>query len=126
VRPAKIATVDAGPFTMSRHAKNECYRDEGELVMDHAAAVNAEIRDLKGRQGRCNPARRALAAGALQEGQISLRLGIPVWSDWVAAHYRWRPASPHLGIAPINILCVGRAKQKLGEKVFVGALASAF
>jgi 5-methyltetrahydropteroyltriglutamate--homocysteine methyltransferase len=36
-----------GPFTMSRQAKNEFYKDEEELVMDYAAAVNAEIRDLK-------------------------------------------------------------------------------
>jgi 5-methyltetrahydropteroyltriglutamate--homocysteine methyltransferase len=36
-----------GPFTMSRQAKNEYYKDEEELVMDYAAAVNAEIRDLK-------------------------------------------------------------------------------
>ena len=32
---------------MSRQAKNEYYKDEEELVMDYAAAVNAEIRDLK-------------------------------------------------------------------------------
>jgi 5-methyltetrahydropteroyltriglutamate--homocysteine methyltransferase len=36
-----------GPFTMSRQAKNEFYKDEEELVMDYATAVNAEIRDLK-------------------------------------------------------------------------------
>jgi 5-methyltetrahydropteroyltriglutamate--homocysteine methyltransferase len=36
-----------GPFTMSRQAKNDYYRDEEELVMDYAAAVNAELRDLK-------------------------------------------------------------------------------
>ena len=36
-----------GPFTMSRQAKNEYYKDEDELVMDYAAAVNAEVRDLK-------------------------------------------------------------------------------
>src|SRR5205823_9735713 len=36
-----------GPFTMSRQTKNEFYQDEEELVMDYAAAVNAEIRDLK-------------------------------------------------------------------------------
>src|SRR5919108_5384397 len=36
-----------GPFTMSRQAKNEYYKDEEELVMDYAAAVNAELRDLK-------------------------------------------------------------------------------
>jgi len=32
---------------MSRQAKNEFYKDEEELVMDYAAAVNAEVRDLK-------------------------------------------------------------------------------
>jgi 5-methyltetrahydropteroyltriglutamate--homocysteine methyltransferase len=36
-----------GPFTMSRQAKNEFYQDEEELVADYAAAVNAELRDLK-------------------------------------------------------------------------------
>jgi 5-methyltetrahydropteroyltriglutamate--homocysteine methyltransferase len=36
-----------GPFTMSRQASNEYYKDEEELVMDYAAAVNAEVRDLK-------------------------------------------------------------------------------
>jgi 5-methyltetrahydropteroyltriglutamate--homocysteine methyltransferase len=36
-----------GPFTMSRQAKNEFYEDEEALVMDYAAAVNAELRDLK-------------------------------------------------------------------------------
>jgi 5-methyltetrahydropteroyltriglutamate--homocysteine methyltransferase len=36
-----------GPFTMSRQAKNEYYQDEEALVMDYAAAVNAELRDLK-------------------------------------------------------------------------------
>ncbi len=43
--PIKITLP--GPFTMSRQAKNEFYRDEEELVMDYAAAVNAELRDLK-------------------------------------------------------------------------------
>jgi 5-methyltetrahydropteroyltriglutamate--homocysteine methyltransferase len=36
-----------GPFTMSRQANNDFYKDEEELVMDYAAAVNVEIRDLK-------------------------------------------------------------------------------
>jgi 5-methyltetrahydropteroyltriglutamate--homocysteine methyltransferase len=36
-----------GPFTMSRQASNEFYDDEEELVMDLAAAVNEEARDLK-------------------------------------------------------------------------------
>jgi 5-methyltetrahydropteroyltriglutamate--homocysteine methyltransferase len=36
-----------GPFTLSQQAKNEFYADEEELAMDYAAAVNAELRDLK-------------------------------------------------------------------------------
>ena len=44
---AKSRSRLPGPFTMSRQAKNEFYKDEEELVMDYAAAVNAEIRDLK-------------------------------------------------------------------------------
>jgi hypothetical protein len=52
-----------GPFTMSRQAKSEFYKDEEELVMNYAAAV----RDLKA-VGRCDPARRALTA-ALPTGE---------------------------------------------------------
>jgi 5-methyltetrahydropteroyltriglutamate--homocysteine methyltransferase len=36
-----------GPFTLSQQAKNEFYRDEEEMAMDYAVAVNAELRDLK-------------------------------------------------------------------------------
>jgi 5-methyltetrahydropteroyltriglutamate--homocysteine methyltransferase len=36
-----------GPFTMSQQAVNQFYRDEEEMVMDYAAAVNAEARDLE-------------------------------------------------------------------------------
>jgi 5-methyltetrahydropteroyltriglutamate--homocysteine methyltransferase len=43
----RIKITLSGPFTMSRQAKNEFYKDEEELVMDYAAAVNAEVRDLK-------------------------------------------------------------------------------
>jgi 5-methyltetrahydropteroyltriglutamate--homocysteine methyltransferase len=34
-----------GPFTMSQQAQNDFYRDEEELALDYAAAVNAEIKD---------------------------------------------------------------------------------
>jgi 5-methyltetrahydropteroyltriglutamate--homocysteine methyltransferase len=43
----RIKITLPGPFTMSRQAKNEYYKDEEELMMDYAAAVNAEARDLK-------------------------------------------------------------------------------
>jgi 5-methyltetrahydropteroyltriglutamate--homocysteine methyltransferase len=44
-RIAKITLP--GPFTMSQQAANEFYGDEEEMVMDYAAAVNAEARDLE-------------------------------------------------------------------------------
>lgn len=44
-RPIKITLP--GPFTMSRQAKNEFYDDEAEFVMDYAAAVNEELKELK-------------------------------------------------------------------------------
>jgi 5-methyltetrahydropteroyltriglutamate--homocysteine methyltransferase len=43
-RTAKITLP--GPFTMSRQAINEFYKDDEELVMDYAVAVNAEAHDL--------------------------------------------------------------------------------
>jgi 5-methyltetrahydropteroyltriglutamate--homocysteine methyltransferase len=43
-RTAKITLP--GPFTMSQQAINEFYKDADELVMDYAAAVNAEAHDL--------------------------------------------------------------------------------
>jgi len=44
-RLAKITLP--GPFTMSQQAVNEFYRDEEEMVMDYAAAVNAEALELE-------------------------------------------------------------------------------
>ena len=36
-----------GPFTMAQQAKNEFYEDADEMVMDFAAAVNEEVKDLE-------------------------------------------------------------------------------
>jgi 5-methyltetrahydropteroyltriglutamate--homocysteine methyltransferase len=44
-RPAKITLP--GPFTMSQQAKNEFYPDDEEMILDFAAAVNAEARELE-------------------------------------------------------------------------------
>jgi 5-methyltetrahydropteroyltriglutamate--homocysteine methyltransferase len=44
-RKAKITLP--GPFTMAQQAKNEFYADDDEMVMDFAAAVNAEVHDLQ-------------------------------------------------------------------------------
>ena len=43
-RPAKITLP--GPFTMSQQAINAFYKDDDEMVMDYAVAVNAEAKDL--------------------------------------------------------------------------------
>ncbi len=44
-RVAKITLP--GPFTMAQQVINEFYKDHDEMVMDYAAAVNAEVRDLQ-------------------------------------------------------------------------------
>jgi 5-methyltetrahydropteroyltriglutamate--homocysteine methyltransferase len=44
-RPAKITLP--GPFTMGQQAKNEFYKDDEEMAMDFAAAVNAEALELQ-------------------------------------------------------------------------------
>jgi 5-methyltetrahydropteroyltriglutamate--homocysteine methyltransferase len=42
----QIKVTVPGPFTMSQQAQNVYYRDEEEMVLDYAAAVNEEIKDL--------------------------------------------------------------------------------
>jgi 5-methyltetrahydropteroyltriglutamate--homocysteine methyltransferase len=44
-RVAKITLP--GPFTMAQQALNDFYKDHDEMVMDYAAAVNAEVLDLQ-------------------------------------------------------------------------------
>jgi 5-methyltetrahydropteroyltriglutamate--homocysteine methyltransferase len=42
----QIKITVPGAFTMAQQAQNDFYKDEVELAMDYAAAVNEEIRDL--------------------------------------------------------------------------------
>ena len=42
----KVKITVPGPFTMSQQAQNDFYKDEEEMALDYAAAVNAEIHDL--------------------------------------------------------------------------------
>jgi 5-methyltetrahydropteroyltriglutamate--homocysteine methyltransferase len=44
-KPVKVAI--AGPMTVIDSTLNEAYKDEGELAMDIAAAINAELLDLQ-------------------------------------------------------------------------------
>jgi 5-methyltetrahydropteroyltriglutamate--homocysteine methyltransferase len=41
-----IKVTVPGPYTMSQQAQNDFYKNEDELAMDYAAAVNEEIKDL--------------------------------------------------------------------------------
>ena len=41
-----IKVTVPGPFTMSQQAQNDFYKSEQEMILDYAAAVNAEIKDL--------------------------------------------------------------------------------
>jgi len=45
-RPVKITLP--GPFTMSQQAQNDHYATEEEMILDYAAAVNEEMKDLFG------------------------------------------------------------------------------
>ena len=42
----KIKATVPGPFTMSQQAQNDFYKNEEEMILDYAAAVNEEIKDL--------------------------------------------------------------------------------
>src|SRR4249920_1601143 len=42
----RIKITVPGAFTMAQQAQNDFYKDEIELAMDYAAAVNEEIKDL--------------------------------------------------------------------------------
>jgi 5-methyltetrahydropteroyltriglutamate--homocysteine methyltransferase len=42
----RIKMTVPGPFTMSQQSQNDFYKDEAELALDYAAAVNEEIKDL--------------------------------------------------------------------------------
>jgi 5-methyltetrahydropteroyltriglutamate--homocysteine methyltransferase len=42
----RIKITVPGPFTMAQQAQNDYYEDEQQMVLDYAAAVNAEIKDL--------------------------------------------------------------------------------
>jgi 5-methyltetrahydropteroyltriglutamate--homocysteine methyltransferase len=49
VRHATHATkiTVPGPFTLAQQVQNEFYKDEAEMAMDYAVAVNEELRELK-------------------------------------------------------------------------------
>ncbi len=102
-----------GPFTMAQQAQNEFYADTVELLMDFAAAVNQEARELK-----------AAGADVIQLDEPWLRM------DPEGAKHHAVPAIDRAleGIAgPTAVhLCFGYAqlvKNKPGEYAFLPQLA---
>jgi 5-methyltetrahydropteroyltriglutamate--homocysteine methyltransferase len=104
-RAAKITLP--GPFTMSRQALNEFYKDDDELVMDYAAVVNAEARDLE-----------AAGADVIQLDEPWLR-DDPAAAERIAVKAINR-ALEGLKIPTVVHLCFGYAALVPGEKKPVG------
>ena len=112
--PAKITLP--GPFTMGQQAKNEFYKDDEEMAMDFAVAVNEEALDAAGGGRRRHPARRALAAqrpGRRRSATRSRRSTARCrasrcrpWCTCASATPRWcrappsRPATPSCPASP--------------------------
>ena len=100
-RKAKITLP--GPFTMSQQAKNEFYQDEEEMIMDFAAAVNAEAKDLE-----------AAGADVIQLDEPWLRNNPELARRWaVKAIDR---ALEGLTVPTVVHLCFGYAAVVPGEK----------
>jgi 5-methyltetrahydropteroyltriglutamate--homocysteine methyltransferase len=79
-----------GPFTMSQQAQNDFYKDEQEMVLDYAAAVNAEIKDLFGAGADIvqidEPYMQARPEKARQFGLLGLEVALDGVSGMTAIH----------------------------------------
>jgi 5-methyltetrahydropteroyltriglutamate--homocysteine methyltransferase len=100
-KPAKMTLP--GPFTISKQMKNEFYSDEDEAVMDIAAALNEEVRDL-------------VAAGAdvIQLDEPWLRFD-PAAAERIAIKAIDR-ALDGVSVTTVIHLCFGYAALVKGEK----------
>jgi 5-methyltetrahydropteroyltriglutamate--homocysteine methyltransferase len=136
-----------GPFTMSQQAQNDYYKDEQEMVLDYAAAVNAEIKDLFAAgadivqidepymQARPEKARRYGLRGlnAALEG-VKGTTAIHICFGY-AAIIHVRPSGysflPELAASPVNQISIETAQSKLdcsvlqklpGKTIILGTL----
>jgi 5-methyltetrahydropteroyltriglutamate--homocysteine methyltransferase len=102
-----------GPFTMAQQAQNDFYADREELIMDLAAAVNQEVRDL-----------RAAGADVVQLDEPWLRMD-PKGAKLYAVPAINRALEGIAGPTAVH-LCFGYAqlvKDKPGEYAFLQQLA---
>jgi 5-methyltetrahydropteroyltriglutamate--homocysteine methyltransferase len=142
-----IKVTVPGPFTMSQQAQNDYYKDEQEMVLDYAAAVNAEIKDLFAAgadivqidepymQARPEKARRYGLRGlnAALEG-VKGTTAIHICFGY-AAIIHVRPSGysflPELAASPVNQISIETAQSKLdcsvlqklpGKTIILGTL----
>lgn len=122
-----------GPFTMSQQAQNDFYKDEQELVLDYAAAVNEEIKDLFAAGADIvqidEPYMQARPAKARQFGVAGLNAALDGVKGTTAIHICFgyaaiiheRPEGysflPELANTAINQVSIETAQSKLDCKV---------
>jgi 5-methyltetrahydropteroyltriglutamate--homocysteine methyltransferase len=118
-----------GPLTMSQQAQNDYYKDEQEMVLDYAAAVNAEIKDLFAAGADIvqidEPYMQAPPEKARQYGLRGLNAAIEGVKGTTAIHICFgyaaiihaRPSGysflPELAASPINQISIETAQSKL-------------
>jgi 5-methyltetrahydropteroyltriglutamate--homocysteine methyltransferase len=136
-----------GPFTMSRQAQNDFYKDEQEMVLDYAAAVNAEIKDLFAAGADVvqidEPYMQARPDKARQIGLNGLKAALDGVSGTTAVHICFgyaaiihqRPEGysflPELAASPVQQVSIETAQSKLdcavleklpGKTIILGTL----
>ena len=130
-RPVKMTVP--GPFTMSQQAQNDFYKDEGELALDYAAAVNEEIRDLFAAGADIvqidEPYMQARPEKARQFGVAAVRRALEGITGTTALHICFgyaaiihvRPSGysflPELAETPVKQISVETAQSKLDTAV---------
>ncbi len=136
-----------GPFTMSQQAQNDYYDNEGELVLDYAAAVNEEILDLFAAGADIvqidEPYMQARPDKARQYGLEALARAVDGVTGTTAVHLCFgyaaiiheRPSGysflPELAAAPVEQISIETAQSNLdtsvleslpGKTIIVGVL----
>ena len=136
-----------GPFTMSQQAQNDFYTDEQEMVLDYAAAVNAEIKDLFAAGADIvqidEPYMQARPEKARQYGLNGLNAALEGVRGTTAIHICFgyaaiihvRPAGysflPELAASPVKQISIETAQSKLdcsileklpGKTIILGTL----
>jgi 5-methyltetrahydropteroyltriglutamate--homocysteine methyltransferase len=136
-----------GPFTMSQQAQNDFYADEQEMVLDYAAAVNAEIKDLFSAGADIvqidEPYMQARPEKALQYGLSALNTVLDGVTGTTAIHICFGYAAiihvrpdgysflPELAASPVKQISIETAQSKLdcsvleklpGKTIILGTL----